>query len=336
MKKLIFTIVIFALLKFSFSNPIPEPPVITEIYFEGNQIYVEVFFQDFYYGFFDITNFDNLRLVSNNGYVEFIEGIDIEYNEVMVLTNSDLLSPFIFDPAGDNIYIETDEGYELGWERYRYGNETYAEVLAPQSGQSMAMLGEYDIYYNMFLSAGIGIEEPHTMGSNEWNVNTRGSLEGWIYDINNNPIQGLQVFDVFTDEVGYFLKSNLLCNIKHYIRIKHNGNTLYTFSDTIYPNQISQQIIQLDTILTSAPEYCNFPNPVLNLTTFSIAIPEEISFKEGYLGIYSITGKLEDRIILTNQKTEISWSASNHKPGIYLYNIVLDKKSFHTKKMIIR
>lgn len=336
MKKLLFTTAIFIVIKLSFSNPIPEPPVITEIYFEGNQIYIEVFFQDFYYEYFDITNFDNLRLVSNNGYMEFIEGIDIEYNEVMVLSNSVLLNPLIFDPAGDNIYMETDDGWELGWEHYRYGNEPYADVLAPQAGQSLAMQGEYDFYYNMFLSAGIGIEETPTLGTDVWVVNTRGSMEGWIYDINNNPIPGLQVYDVFTDEVGYFQKTNLLCNIQNYIYVRHNGNIIHIFSDTIYANQTSQHIIQLDTTLTSIPDYFNYPNPVLNLTYFSITIPDEIKFNEGYLGIYSISGKLVDRITLTNYETEISWNASSQKPGIYLYNIVLDQKFFHTKKMILQ
>lgn len=336
MKKLVFIIIVLLISNFSFSNPVPEPPVITEIYFENGQIYIEVYFHDYYYEYYELTNLDNLNLVSNNGYVEFVEGIDIEYNEVMVLSSSDLMDPFVFNPEGDNIYMATDDGWELGFDHFRYGNEPYSDVMAPQAGQSIAILGQYDFYYNMYLYVGKGIEEPHTIGSNPWSVNTRGSIEGWIYDSNNDPIQGLQVFDVYTDESGYFLKSDLLCNIKNYIHVLHYGNYLYTFSDTIFPNQTSQQIIHLDTILTSIPEYYNFPNPIVNMTWFSIDIPTEISFDQAYLGIYSIAGRLVEKINLTNHVSEINWDATKLNSGVYLYNIVLDDKPFLTKKMIIQ
>ena len=332
MKKSILLLLIGMVAKISLSNPIIVPPVLTEVYLDGNEITIELYFQDFFWEMWDLSNLDEFELISNSSTVEFAEGIDIVFNQEMVLDNSDFVGTFTFDPNGDNIMLVGPMTYD----NFTYGNQPFAEVVAPQPGQSIALLGFYDPESGYYYGAGIGIENIPTLGSNAWNVNSTGALEGWIYDINNQPIEGLQIWDVYSDETGHFLCNDLLCKIYHYISVRHNGNSLYTFQDTIYPDEISLINIYLDTTFVAIPEYFNYPNPTYGFTSFSVNIPPQQQFTAGYLSIYDMTGKQIDRIDINRRQQEITWNRTDAKPGIYIYNLVLDGKPYGSKKMIVQ
>ncbi len=190
----------------------------------------------------------------------------------------------------------------------------------------------------------IGLEQPHSIGLDQLNIIARGVIEGTIYDLNNNPVPDVYVYypyfdynimwDVITDSAGIFWMPNLICrnyNSIHYSLSGYSGS----FSAIVLPDETTSIEIQIDTLLQGTPEYNNYPNPFIGLTSFKIQIPQEISFRKGFLSIYMLSGKLVDQIEIPENDYTAEWQSNNLEPGIYLYNIVLDNKQFATKKMII-
>jgi len=332
MKKSILLLLIGIIAKISLSNPIVVPPILTEIYLDGDNITIELYIQDFMWEWFGVYTLDDFVLTSNSSTVQFQDGINIIFNQEMVLDNSNLSGPFTFDPEGDIIGIE---GSYVA-EQFRFGNVNFASVVAPEPGQSLALDGYYDPESGYYYGWDIGIEETPTLGNNAFTVNTHGAMEGWIYDFNHDPIEGLKVLNHYTDENGYFYVGDLLCQIMNHLKIIHNQNVILNFQDTIYPNQTSQWTFYLDTVFTGIPEYYNHPNPIYGNTFFTINIPPQNQFASGYLAIYDMTGKQVDRIDIDRRQEEITWSSAGIDPGIYIYNLVLDGKKFGSRKMIVQ
>ncbi len=335
-KKLLPFVLLFLILK-GFANPIVPPPIISEIYLNGNTIQIEFYFVDW----LDYENFDNLYLVSSIDTVGFLDGIEIIPNEIIVLDQDDLVGIFEYIPEGDQIYI-IDYDYYESW-HIRFGNFPGAAVPAPNENQSIAF---HDFFYPWppVHDYWICLEQPPTIGSDSFNVTARGMIEGYIYDLNNNPVPDVHInypytditinWNVNTDSAGIFLMPNLICRNYNSINFSISGYS-DSFSVTVLPDETSYVEIQLDTFFVGIPEYYNYPNPFSGSTSFSIQIPKETNFNTGRLSIYNVSGKLVDRIEIPSNDYTAEWQSNNLEPGIYLYNIVLDNKKFATKKMLI-
>ncbi len=344
MKKSILLFIIAVIAKITFSNPIIDPPVISEIYFSGGTIQIEFYFQAYWW----YNNFDEFNLVSSSDTVEFNDGIDISFEEIMVLNENDLKTSFQINVDGDEIYIIDDLGYIITYTEYsslKFGNFPGALVPAPTENQSIAYahiytpIGNYSGYF-------LGLEQPPTVGMNELSINAKGDIMGVIYDLNNNPIPDVEIRKPYvtypgnipfgiTNSDGLFHLSELIC--RNYSSIKCTfGNCTEYFSATVLPNDTTWVEIQMDTLMVGLPEYSNYPNPILNFTNFSINIPDDLKYSSGYLNIYNVAGKRVDKIEITNRQQEISWNSRNVNPGIYIYNLVLDEKTFASKKMIVQ
>jgi len=332
MKQFIFFLLLFFSCYRSEANPILEPPIISEIYFGNESFQIELFFQEFYEGAF--TNLDNLNLACSGGIVEFNDGIVVVINEAIVLDESDFKSTFYFNPAGDMIWIEEDMGWMVGGDSFVFGDYPYSVILAPNADQSLATQGYFDSQMGYMYIQDRAIEQPPTLGNNEFNINANGTLEGYVFDLNNNPIPWLNVYNATTDPSGYFQIPDMLCRVYANLWIKHDGNLIHFFSDTIYPYETSFVEIHLDTLLVGIPEYVNHPNPFTELTSFSIQIPDEMNFSKGLLKIFDVSGKIVGRIEIPDHTASLNWNSQDQHPGIYFYHIVLDNQTFATKKMI--
>ena len=339
MKKIVFIVIAILIGLGGKSNPIPVPPIISEIYFSDDLIQIEFYIDNFWW----FNNFDELNLVSSSDTVEFIDGITFNINELFVLNSSHLQEPFNFNPDGDFIDIIDDEyGLSVGVGPISFGNYPYAMVQAPSAIQSIA----YDKYYDWqwgWYDYALTIEQPHSIGSSAFTTVARGSLAGYVFDLNNNPVSGAAIYDVITNDSGYFIKSDLYCCIYWFLKI-HYGGIIYFYPEDfiIEPYDTNLRILQIDTLTSGLsapqqlhPDVTNHPNPFTEFTSFCIQVPAEINFNTAFLAIYDLTGKLIDRIEIPSGNFSIEWSGSGHEPGIYLYNIVLDNKSYSVKKMII-
>jgi hypothetical protein len=343
MKKIIFTVSIILIGLFGKSNPLPVPPVISEIYFNGNTIQIEFFFE----GGWWYDNFDDISIVSSTDTVEFINGINIYPNEIIVLDQNDLVGSFEVNPSGDHIYLIDEYGYpisDIEHEYLKFGNFEGAYVPAPNENQSIAFHKVVEpFYFEVYYY--VGMEQPPTICSYPFNISTRGLLEGYIYDLNNSPVSDVVIIFPYYDPIsswypsysnqnGYFIMENLISAFYSLSFYKdfYDG----TFTATIFPGDTAFIEIHLDTILVGIPEYQNHPNPFIGLTSFKIQIPNEINFNTAFLAIYNLSGKLIDRIQIPSRNLSVKWNSSGYKPGIYFYNLILDNKSFAAKKMIIR
>nr|MCB2219582.1 T9SS type A sorting domain-containing protein [Bacteroidota bacterium] len=338
MKKSIIFIFTWIFLKTILANPIPVPPVISEIYLSGGAIQIEFYFDEFWW----FESFDELRLISSTDTVEFLEGIDIQYNEIMVLNNSHLQETLNVNPQGDFIdIIEAETGFTVGPGPIGFGNYNYAFIPAPGENQSMAYEKQYNWeygYYDYILS----LEQPPSIGLDPFHVQARGCLAGYIVDLGDHPVPGAQIYDVFTDDEGYFIKTDMLSHLYFFLRIYYNGIMFWDPEDfLIQPYDTCLRVIQIDTLLTGLsdvkeplPSISNSPNPFLNTTTFEIALPGKSNYKTATLCIYDMKGKLIEKMDLMNFPSEISWNSVGYDTGIYFYNLVLDNKSFAGQKMI--
>ncbi|MCD6564651.1 MAG: T9SS type A sorting domain-containing protein, partial [Bacteroidales bacterium] len=67
--------------------------------------------------------------------------------------------------------------------------------------------------------------------------------------------------------------------------------------------------------------YCNFPNPFNPTTSISYDIPEKSNVK---ITILDISGRVVENLVDKTQEPghyQISWDASGHPVGVYLYRI---------------
>jgi len=112
-----------------------------------------------------------------------------------------------------------------------------------------------------------------------------------------------------------------------------------------YENFNGEPYVSSENELQVVPEYnlCNYPNPFNPTTTISFSITQTSSFVN--LEIYNLKGQKvkEFDVILSGVEGEsnsVTWDGTNlnNQPvssGIYLYKLIVDKKSVETKKMLL-
>lgn len=339
MKKIVFLFLFASIFTNVYSNPIPVPPIMSEIYLNGNEIQIEFYMEEWVW--WGENNFDNLSLVSSIDTIEFNSGIAFSFDEVFVLDQNNLVSGFQYNPLGDHIYMIDETGYPIN-EGFRFGNYPNAQIAAPNEFQSMAYHRENDLFNNYYYYVA-GIEQPTSIGYNEFTIVARGLLKGIIVDLNNTPVQNVEILHPlsnsqglspsFTNQNGEFIMSNLIARSIHFNFYKNSYHGSFNASIMVYDTTFVE--LQLDSIFAGLIDYNNYPNPFADFTSFSLKIPDNIKFAKGYLGIYNIQGKLIDRIEIESNMRSVQWFNNGNSPGVYLYNVVIDNKQFAHKKMIL-
>jgi hypothetical protein len=336
MKKLIcFAIIGFLSIHSLKANPIAEPTIITEFAFDNGSFTIELFFQDMFQGW--ITNLDELNLCCSAGSVEFNDGIQVVFNQPMVLDETDVIGILFLNPEQDMVWIEEGPGWIIGGDQIGWGDIAYywPLMVPPSPNQSIATLGFLDPNSGLIMQWTRAMEEPPTFGYNAFSINARGSLEGYVFDLDNNPVQWALINNqVTTDETGYFKLPDTLCHIYECFSVRYNGATVLEFCDTIHPNQTSYKEFHLPITLVGVPEYTNHPNPFGVSTEITVVIPEGLDYSKGLLEIFDISGQRIGSTPLSGQTNVIPWNASGLPPGIYFYRILLDNRPYDTKKMI--
>lgn len=319
------------------SNPIAEPTIITEFAFDAGTFKIELFFQDLFQGW--ITNLDELNLCCNAGSVQFNDGIQVVFNQPMVLDETDVLGILPLNPQEDLVWIEEDMGWVIGGDNIGWGDVSYywPPIVPPTPDQSIATLGFLDPNSGLIMQWTRALEEPSTFGYNAFNINARGSLEGYVFDLDNNPVQWATINNqVTTDETGYFKIPDTLCHIYECFTVRYNGLTVLEFCDTIHPNLTSYVEFHLPITMVGVPEYTNHPNPFGSFTKVMVTLPDGLDYSTGLLEIIDINGQRIHSAPFSGQSSVIPWNASGQPPGIYFYRILLDNQAYATKKMIKR
>lgn len=329
------------------ANPLPPPPYISEIYFEGNEWFIEVVLWD---DVFWDTNLDNYRLVCSSGQAQFKLGIDIIFPEWMIITQDSMLTPLTINKFGDFVDIEYQFNNEawssLGMPIY-FGDFEYSWVNYPFEGQSIVnkKIPDYDFYYFYWPVK----DNSPTPGSSFFETTAHGTIAGRVLDKNLVPVGGIEIKycsncgwtlpPFWTDSDGYFSHNMYARNYE--ISLMWGGISLLDTLVTIEPDSTTWCDYYLDTILVDIPEnmitteisFGNYPNPFSDNTTFVVKLPEGQRYQEGRIVVYDMTGKEVYNQVIRQEMVGSStvfhqWNPGNNPEilqlGEYISCLVLD------------
>jgi hypothetical protein len=338
------------------ANPI-YPVCISEIYFEGDEWTIELY--DYYQSF---EEFEFLSISTANDTVYFNENSVYLLYEPILITNENLQDALFINKNEDEVNVffssSVDDYY---WEdSVFFGDVQYSNVNSPYEGQSLGRI-MYSLPYstNFYLAK----ENQPSLGENPFEINTRGTLAGYVYNASGNPVQNVEIRfsptnyyanPFITNENGYFQISELHgmnYNVKVFINNHQFGNvdlTVEPDSTTFhefYTTYVSAESNELD-----YPEFSlsNYPNPYYladdggNQTTISFSIPEQfLRSQNANISIYNLKGqKLREFKIDNPNLNSVAWNGRDEKgkqvnSGVYFYILELDGREVASNKIIV-
>ena len=207
-------------------------------------------------------------------------------------------------------------------------------------------------------------ENQPSLGSNPFSVNTRGTFSGYVYDINDNPVNSARIdynpsdylFFLYTDENGYFENTQMYgmnYSVTVYIDDTEYGSeniTVEPDSTTFiefYTNYDSSKT--QDLTLSPKTFLSNYPNPfyptVNKNTTISFSTTEHT---EKTITIYNQKGQKVRSLECINRVnakateslSHINWDGKDGNgklvnSGVYFYTLEMDGKEVASNKMIV-
>ena len=345
------------------SNPLPYPPLLTEIYFGTDGWSLEFYGGEYFWS----SNLDNFRVTGLYDTAQFNPGIQVYPNEPIVLHQSDFMTPLYINPEGDHLMIQelyNDQWLEIEYFGLPFGNIPYGcDVGAPVGEESVAWQKFYFIdqmYYEDYWTVK---ESPNTIGSSPLQVVERSSFSGYVRDLNNDPLPFIKldytddmhyhyftplVPEIYTNADGYFFSDNMYCKEFHINFMDING-VLADTAITLEPGIVNYFDFKLDTLLTGISEQktsvsrfsiSNKPNPCSSQTTFLIETNLTKPDQKGVIKIYSENGFIVDIIpvSLNDEKQEIKYNFADVglTQGMFVYNLEIKGQKVASGKMIIQ
>ena len=362
-KKSLLTLLIAFCISFSMANPIIPPPIISELCFLDDGWQLEMVFDEMH----GIYNLDDIRLVGLNDTALFNSGILVNIGEAMVITEDNLQSPFFIDSSGDVVKIQQ---YYNGWEDINYYNISFGDysgnsdlcITAPFGQESLAFQ-EFCLpgYYGPEYSYWLVKEKPQTIGSNVYDVQKRASFQGYVFDMNLNPLPNIMLDYCYnddyystvpylvTDENGHFNTVNMFSKKYNIIFRDDDGNFI---DDTIISvecdsNNYFEFIMDSTWVglneLKSLKEInlYNYPNPFSERTTIVADVNYNQVSSKAIIKIYNQQGELLKILPLGNSlnkmrfETGFELSETQLNNGTYIYTLEVDHKKIASNKMII-
>lgn len=361
------TVIIFLglnLISNSSANPLLPPPMLTEINFGTNGWSVE-----FYGGsYFWDTNLDSCRIAGLYDTAQFRPGIEVNPDEVLVMTQDDFLTSFYINPVGDFLKLEqlfNGQWLDIDYYGLPFGDipdQYFCEVSAPEGGESIAWQRFFYVdqsYYEGFWAVK---ELPATLGNNPFQVSKKTTFSGYVKDSNNEPLSGIKldyanyiyyyimtptVPEIFTDDNGYFFTDNMFCK-RYDINFLHEYGEIGDTTVFIEPDSANYFEFKLDTLLTGIhenkpeiPAYSIYtiPNPASFQTTFMIESDNPKPYQKGVIKIYSEAGFIVDivpiEILDESQEVIYNFNDKSLASGPYFYNLEIKNHKVASGKIII-
>lgn len=345
----------------SHCNPIVEPPMILEIYFNSGDVYIELLIPEYYGG----ENLDNFRITGLYDTAQFLPGIEYTPGVVFYVTSADFQTPFYVNQAGDYLSVEELSGGE--WHLIDYYGFAFGDIPEIYNSYVNAPTGDESIAYQQISYGDESTnywtvkELPNTVGSSPFNVSKRAEFSGYVKDITDAPLTNIELvycWDPYhiasptlpvliTDENGYFYTDNMFC-CNFSIEFYNDEGKIGDSTISVEPDSANYFEFRLDTLLTgitepkpAIPDYfiSNIPNPCFNNTTFVIEATGLVQNQKGVIKIYSSEGYIVDILpIEISGKRQLLNYNHNDKPlaaGIYYYSLEINRKKVASGKMVI-
>lgn len=324
------------------SNPIEPPPIITEVYFDENENWTLEFYIDEYF-YSGMVNLDSLRI--NTAIIK--DQVIIQMGVPLIITPDMLLGYLDITRCNGSLHVETYDGYYwlyLDWGIYWDNYDP-----APLPGQSWAVqsfAGPEYIHYWLCHSF------PPTLGTNIYEASGTGTVQGYIYDLNHNPIPDVLFFinvfitPFYSNDSGYFCFSS----------VSHRYSFYYNYYDPAFSGDTTLwiEIDSTDNIEIIAPVYLvgiednseekisikNYPNPAKNIVNFQVTIPININSETANIIICNLSGKIIDQLPLRKDDHRpseyyLKWIPPDNFNGLLLYYLVMDNQRSVSGKFII-
>lgn len=345
MKRIIILLMLLGLLR---ANPVVIPQVtISELYFPDPHTWLleldimgDIPYQP--------GMFDSVFIASNAGRSK-ISPKAFKPDELIFVINADsLLSPLTIDPEGDCIKVITYESTDPSVDSLCIGHcsNTYFTTIPP--GYSICRLG-----YGMFVK-----DKTPTIGTANDTCGTCATLEGYIYDIENELIPRGNFHldsDLYFDDQGAFsTRVYSLGYGKTYLREflepgKYKNYKIDTLKINLEPDSVYQQnILILSDYIVGIENHphqpveelmiVNYPNPFNSTTTFQVQPASGNASRTKQIHIYGITGQLI-KILNLDEHHRATWDGTNQQgilqaSGIYWYRLVIDDV-FHKSGSVV-
>jgi len=365
MKKLVFLMIALICFTGLKANPLePSPAVIelSEIAFESNGNWViELQYYNYNHSN-EYKSIDSIFISSSTSKAKLKRFKIGEETGVIMVRQDSLLSNLTINPLSDSIrvtffrrsYSSTETTVQTI--AAVYGNFVTATLHAPKAGQSMAVYGapgDYSNYNYYWNGASVcSIDKSPTIGLVNDTTGMMGTLQGRIYDINNqlitstsNTYYGTGFYDILTKEVGTY--STRIFSYFHKLnRIYYNSGSnrfivdiepiiVSVMPDTVVTADIHILNITVISELKSDPQQVIriFPNPITGLT-FKYAISIPVKSANSYLELINMAGQQIARYPITEDKGEIDLPAQIAN-GTYTLRLIVNKKNYGTTKIVI-
>ena len=340
------------------------PPMLTEINFGTNGWSIEFYGGEYFWD----SNLDIYRIAGLYDTAQFRPGIEVNPNEVLVLTQDDFLTSFYINPAGDFLKLEeliNGQWLDIDYYGLPFGDipeQYFCEVTAPEGDESIAWQRFFYVDQSYYESFWTVKELPSTLGNNPFQVSKKTTFSGYVKDSNNEPLPGIKldyanyifyyimtptVPEIFTDDNGYFFSDNIFCKI-YDINFLHDYGEIGDTTISIEPDSANYFEFRLDTLLTVISEnnlpvsgfsIQNIPNPSNYQTTFLVGSDLPGLHREGVIKIYSEAGYIVDIIPIEitgdKQKVVHNFNDKSLESGLYLYNLEIKNHKVASGKMII-
>lgn len=353
MKKVIIYL-IFGLIPINvlFSNPIILPQAfISELMFDGNNNWIlEISFQysEPYYK----QKYDSICIGTSGGFSRIkLENIKDGTN-LFVITSDSLVTPLSINKSGDciKLYSFLSSQYsQVLVDSLCFGNYPNSVIDSLQSGYSIERL-----FYNLYSK-----DKTPTIGLPNDTVGTCGTIKGYIYDNNNNPVtKGIFILDnpisiqndgsystkVYSRKVTfkrmfYNYAPNTFQNV--YIdSINLNINPDFIYAKDIHIlSDLMAGVKEKKYSTNDDIKIMNYPNPFNSSTTFKIEVPSSFQNKQSRINIYNSLGK---RILTINfrNNSQVIWDGKDFNgnsvsSGVYYYQLILANKKSKSGSMIL-
>ncbi|NQT65124.1 MAG: T9SS type A sorting domain-containing protein, partial [FCB group bacterium] len=297
---------------------------------------------------------DNCAISTGTGFSEFNDGI--EFLQYVTVTYEDLQDSLCINWESDVIRTYYDDGNGLEEiDNWSFAPVSYwfNSINSLYSGQSLRRhepMMDYE-----FLLKDSNIED---------GLRTRGILEGYVYDLNDDQLEGATI-EFYRDEnwlenifppiisnsIGFYsseiyaknyevsicLGSQVL--VDTFLTIEPDSTTFIEFYTDYNPSSSDDYEISLP---SSYYNLSNYPNPFNPTTEISFSIPQTSSSVT--IEIYNSRGQKIKTLDIPNSSSQnpnqITWNGTNENnkqvpSGVYLYKLVSNGRELAANKMLL-
>ncbi len=333
-------------------NPIiiPQAKISEFLFDEHSEWYLEISF-GYFDEYYSSSVYDSIKVESSAGIAKIRQNVLKEGTTLLVINADSLNNSLSIDKNGD--YIKVYSYLNIGEtliDSIIFGNYPGSCFNQLKSGQSICRV-----------ESQFSKDNSPTIGFPNDTLGTCGTLNGFIFDKNNNSVtDGIfeMDFKLNIDKNGFYSTRVLsrnreityLYNLEQppggYLVIGINPISINIEPDTVLNENIHllKDYVGVEESFHNNKNQLalkNFPNPFNSETYFLVEIPNSIQFSEAVIKIYNINGQLIKNIELIDSNFPlVKWNGENdsgisQSSGIYIYHLILDSKIYKSGSMVL-